>query len=265
LGGSGGLTEYARLDKAVSYTNKIGEYNFGANYSFGNVSGNNSAGSVYNFGAGYDNGTLGIQAVYTSMTDAVAGGAANSDTAPGIKVTVENIRSYLLAMKYKLTNTVTLKAGYQTFMYTAPSDHIAVASYFGYTPVATTYLGATGTNPYNSASDTAGNQHFLHVGVDYQYSDNLYLGAAYYNRTYDATAGAPADNSKNISFVSLLADYNLSKRTDVYAGFMSVQAGGNGWVVASYSSTGSGPNNRYGSPSGVNNNSIIGFGMRHKF
>lgn len=243
LGGSGGLTEKARLDNAISYTNKVGNYNFGANYSFGNVAGMNSAGSVYNLNVGYDNGTFGVQGVYTSMTDVQAGAAANAAT-PGINVTIENIKSYMLALKYKVNSAVTLKAGLQQFEYDAPSDNVGCPSYYGYTPLACT----------NLTHAKGGNQHFWHAGVDYQYSDNLYFGVAVYNRIYDKLNGDTTDTSKNIGFVSLLADYNFSKRTDVYAGAMFVQPGGNGYASAGTAANG-----------GANNNSIIGLGMRHKF
>jgi predicted porin len=239
LGGSGGLTEKARLDNAVSYTKKIGEYNFGANYSSGNIAGSSSAGSIYNVNVGYDNGTLGVQAVYTSMTDVGAGAANNTGaagTSGGITVTMQNIRSYMLAAKYNLSNTVTLKAGLQQFEFNIPSDANLCPAYYGYTVTCS-----------DLAPSKAGNQHLWYAGVDYQYSDNLYLGAAVYNRIYDATPGAA--NSKNIGFVSLLADYSLSKRTDVYAGAMFVQPGGDG----------------YAGSAAVSNNSIIGAGMRHKF
>ena len=257
MGGSGGLTEKARLDNAVSYKIKSGMFNFGANYGFGNIAGSSSAGSTTNLNVGYDDGKLGVQVVYNYMQDAGNGKALNgahitglntiySSSTPGVGVTYENVSSYLFAVKYKLNETVTFKAGLQQFSPSAPSDNLlsggSCPSYFT--------VSSAVTECVNLSSTKIQNQHLWHVGVDYQFSDKLYFGLAAANRTYDKTNGSPTtDNSYNIAFYSLLADYSLTKRTDIYAGAMFVQPGGNGYAASA----------------AVNNNSVVGFGMRTKF
>jgi predicted porin len=261
MGGSGGLTEKARLDNAVSYKIKSGMFNFGANYGFGNIAGSSSAGSTTNLNVGYDDGKLGVQVVYNYMQDAGAGAALSGTSligtlgeigpsvTSGVNVTYENVSSYLFAVKYKLNETVTFKAGLQQFSFSAPSDNLlsggSCPSYFS--------VSSAVTECVNLSSAKGGNQHLWHVGVDYQFSDKLYFGLAAANRTYDKNNGGTTD-SKNIAFYSLLADYSLTKRTDIYAGAMFVQPGGNGYASAGTTTNG-----------GANNNSVVGFGMRTKF
>jgi predicted porin len=80
------------------------------------------------------------------------------------------------------------------------------------------------------------------IGGDYKLSDKLGLYAGYYNLNYDTNVSSGvAAYTEN--YASLLLDYNLSKRTDVYLGGMQVTTG-----RASYANT-----------------NIVAAGMRHKF
>jgi predicted porin len=247
LGGSLGETEFARLDNSVKYTGKSGEFNYGVIYGFGNRSGSNSAGTTYQVNAGYESGALGLQAVYGEVKDAYAGTAAIVNSTSGIALNFFNLRGFLVAAKYKATNEVTLKAGYERWTQDQPSNpssDLAMSSYYGLN--VNTWTGVSAPQ----------SQSLAYVGVDYQFSDKLQANVGYFSRNYETAAAqttlpgfsAAATNAKSgltANFSSVLLDYSLSKRTDVYTGAMFSTYSG----VAAYPSS----------------NSFIAAGIRHKF
>jgi general bacterial porin, GBP family len=248
LGGSLGETEDARYDNSVKYTNKTGNFNYGAIYAFGNQAGSTGAASNYQVNFGYEANGFGIQAVYGVNHDVVKGDRNDAST---VKATFFDTTGYAVLAKYKFNDTLTGKIGYERFSLQAPSNP-TVDSALTYYPDTTYAIGS------RYAITATQQQSVSHFGIDYFFSDKLQLNAGYFVRTYDncstgaAISGFNSDSGGKCgltaNFVGLLLDYNLSKRSDVYLGGMTSNYGGTNNGGSTYQ-----------------NNSIIGLGIRHKF
>ena len=237
-GGGNGVSENLRQINSVKYTGKMGDVNYGAMYKFGNVAGSTSNGSAYGFNIGYEKGALGLQAVYQGATDAIIESAASSTT---LKLTQVNTNAVLLAAKYKFSADLTGKVTYQRYTKSAPSDQLVSPGFYNNLTV-----GAI-ANPTTNAS-----VNIASVGGDYNFSPKLNLSVGYFAVNVDATAATPANATTAAiaataayteNYASVLLDYSLSKRTDVYAGLMNETTG----------------------QAGYNNQNLIAVGMRHKF
>jgi len=136
----------------------------------------------------------------------------------------------LLAAKYKFSADLTGKVTFQRYTKSAPSDQLVTNPGF-YNNLT---VGAVANQTTNASVNIAS------VGGDYNFSPKLNLGVGYFAVNVDAT-GSTAAFTEN--YASVLLDYSLSKRTDVYAGLMNETTG-----QASY-----------------NNQNLIAVGMRHKF
>jgi len=164
---------------------------------------------------GYTSGAFGVQAAYMGSIDSVS---TTSSTAAYLV----NTNAYLVAAKYKFNDTLTGKINYQRYNLQNPSDPTVAGStsYYGYTLTSVT-ARTTGSGGANVAS----------VGADYRISDALGLSAGYFSINYDAAANdvkGASTVSYSEQYASLLLDYNLSKRTDVFLGGMQVTTGQSG-------------------------------------
>jgi len=242
----GGRTELVRQDNSIKYIGKTGNVGYALMYKFGNVAGSTQAGSVSSARVEYKSGHFGVAAAYQSAIDAIAlGGSSSTPTG-----TAANVTSYILAAKYKFNDALTGKASYQRVTYNNPSDTAAYlsandTSYGPYT-LSSVSVRSIGSSGFNVSS----------VGGDYKFSDKLALYAGYFVANYDAAGGASltgklADPSFTENYTSLLLDYNLSKRTDVYFGAMNVNTNQS---AVSGSST-----------SNKSNTTITAVGLRSKF
>jgi len=240
-GGGGGVSEQTRQDSSIKYSNKIGNVNFGAMYKMGGVAGSNTAQSAYSFNLGYEDAKFGVQAAYLNSTDAIKTG---SDASGTLVASANNANAFFVAAKYKVTTEATIKVGYEHYALSASSDTFtAGASVYGYT------AGAINSGVSGQSQPT--NIYF--IGGDYNVTSALNLAAGYYAvnaQAYDAKTGVTN------TYYSFLADYKMSKRTDVYAGLM----------IAHYSDVNVSTSINYYNASGTNaNNSIYAVGIRHKF
>jgi len=230
LGGGGGLTENLRLDNSVKYVGKNGNVNYAAVYKFGNTAGSTSHGTAYSAQVGYTTDTFGVQAVYMGSTDTVS-------TISATAALMVNSNSYLLAAKYKFNDSLTGKVSYQRFNIQNPSDSVVSTDNVYYTYAVTTSVRTLGSAGASLSS----------IGIDYRISDKLGLYVGYSTLNNDANvllkAGNAATSSSNENHASLLLDYNLSKRTDVYVAGMNVTT----------------------SVTGAQNTNIVGAGLRTKF
>ena len=244
FGGGGGVTDDTRVDNSVKYGNKIGDFNFGAMYKFGGIAGGISQGSAYAVNAGYEANGLGIQVAYEQFKDAQTGSAmAKAGSAPGVKVTLEDTRAYMVAAKYAVTADINVKAGFEQYQTQAPSDPslaAGITSYYGF--AVDTVSVANATQAVN----------ILYAGGDWNVLPQLNLAVGAYNVKYDtslatATGLGNAGTNGDIWEASFLADYHLSKRTDTYFGYMYSKY--TGPKFAGYNDT----------------NFITAVGIRHKF
>lgn len=211
---AGGITEGSRTDNNIKYTNQVGDFNYGVSYSLGGVAGSLGAGSTFSANLGYEANGLGIQAVYDTARDAIHSGAIVGANAVGSalegtdvgSLTVSDDEDFLIAAKYKI-GKATIKAGYERYTLRAPSNPVSVGTttdYYGYEGAVTNTVFPATTNLY-------------FAGGDYQLSPRLDIAAGVYDTQTVQSAGVAGGNELQYS---ALADYHLTRRTDVYAGYM---------------------------------------------
>lgn len=211
---AGGITEGSRTDNNIKYTNQTGPFNYGISYSFGGVAGKFGDGSTFGVNLGYEDHGFGIQATYYSARDAVHSGALTGVNEPGSGLagtsvgglTLNDDEDFMVAAKYTF-GAATLKGGYERYELKAPSDPAALGAtldYYGY--------AGTVTNTVNPIKN---NVYF--AGGDYKITPTFDIAAGVYDtQTLQSHAVAGGNQLQ----YSLVADYRLSHRTDVYAGYM---------------------------------------------
>jgi len=120
---------------------------------------------------------------------------------------------------------------------------------------------------YGRTTDNAGNElirdNYYWIGANYQVSAPLGLTLAYFYddlKTLRAASVFVADNPKNPWQISFVADYNLSKRTDVYLTMGYAKNSGLNFDTSAVSFA-----NGYPLQQGANSQVGVAVGMRHKF
>jgi general bacterial porin, GBP family len=226
---AGGITEGSRTDNNMKYTNNIGPVNVGLSYGFGGTAGNFGYGSSWGANLGYEDHGFGAQAVWYSARDIVHSGALTGANPLGSdligvnagKLTLDDDEDVLLAVKYAF-GQATFKAGYERYELKPPTDPSAAGTtvnYFGYT-------GALA----NTTTTTRNNVYFF--GGDYRFTPSFDIALGFYDTQTMQSAGVAGGNQLQYS---MLADYRLSRRTDVYAGYMFSKF--NGAAFAGYEAT----------------------------
>ena len=222
--GGGGATDNSRVDNAIKYAKKFGNFNVNALYGFGGMAGNNAARSNAQLNLGYEADRFGVQAAVQNAKDttliAPPGGNANGSAVAAtpynstgmVNATFTNLTSYMLAGRYQVTDPLTLKAGYERMQLNAPGDptgDLALTQIYQY-------------NIWGSSAFTG--QKVLNVtwlGANYQISPAMKASVGYYNVAipgYIGTGGTPLDSTDK--YTSAMLEYNLSKNTNLYAAFM---------------------------------------------
>ena len=248
--GAGGFTEDYRLDDSIRYTFKADNgLNFGALYKFGGQAGSIDAQSEYQFTAGYNSGAFGIQALYSSTHDAIS--ATNSSTGGNVNISVADNTAFILASSYQF-NQLRLSGGYEQIDFNNPSNAALdknISTALGY-PV-----GTVNTNAFPNEKRLD----IYFAGLKYDITPAMSGTVAYYDiKQNDYTVGGclsttatPASTcSGDSKWLSFLGVYKLSKRTQIYAGWMHNALSG-------------------GFASGITNtntaNNFFGTGFRHSF
>ncbi|WP_114811742.1 porin [Paraburkholderia kururiensis] len=231
-----------RVNNAVKYTSPVW-YGLQAEamYSFGGVAGSTGAGQSYAGAVSYTNGPLGVAAGYFY--------AANSQATAVPRTTWDSTSDGTFDGPVNL--------GYQT------AHSLSIARVAGqYTLGQFTFgLGYSNAQYRPDSSSTFVSSEKYNTGqgwVNYQVGVPLLVGVGY---SYTKANG---DTSATYHQISLGADYNLSKRTDVYltAAYQhaSGQTGnGTGGSMAAQASIGS-----YGY-AGTSTQEMVNLGLRHKF
>ncbi|WP_081060555.1 porin [Burkholderia territorii] len=220
---------------------------FGAEYSVGGVAGNTTANSGYSVGASYTNGPLsfgGAFEYFKNPTSVTAGSGFFTDNASGAS---------------QLANS--LNSGYKS----ASAYQVAIAG-VGYTvgPVAfyTSYSNIQYANLGNSFMGGTARFNNVDVTVRYMYSPFLIFGAGYdYLSGKGVTrADGRVVGNQHYNQVDLMADYLISKRTDVYLGVAWQRASGTSSTgeaaVADITNLGDSSNNHQ---------ILVRAALRHKF
>lgn len=215
IGGGGGISEEARMENSVKYSNTANGFKATLAYQFGNNSGSSSTGSGYAINLGYENDAFGLQAVYNNFKDALK--AVQSPTAGDIALQTFDTDSYLLAGKYKGVKDLTLSAGWEHINLKDPSDPtFNVSSIWGYTVTSVT----AGLNPGVSQTE---NVYF--IGGDYNFMPKLNLSLAYYDMKADNKTHT-TNSAFDIKTFSTVLDYHFTKRVEGYLAATTNEFGG---------------------------------------
>jgi len=234
LGGGGGLSEDTRVDNSLKYTKKFGEVNVSALYKFGTATQENGFGGT----VGYDNGKLGLELSYEAFQNGIKG--ASGSVPNQVALTNANTSAIMFAGKYKITNDANLKAGYETFTLSNPTTNLpTTGAGVGYYNQIVQKLAN-----FNGSNQTTNVYWF---GGDYNVTPKLNLAVGYFDVNQQQSADLAQKNGDS-TYLSLLVDYQFSKRLDTYAGFMAAQYSGDAFSSGYYSS-----------------NSIFAVGARLKF
>ncbi|RKR38528.1 porin [Paraburkholderia sp. BL17N1] len=232
-----------RLDNSVKYTSpSLSGFQFGGVYSFSNDTSfaNNRA---YSFGGQYTYGGLLVAAAYL-QADNPGNGVNGAITA--------NDASFIAARMRVFGGGITYTFGPATagFVYTN-SNYLD--------PTGNGYLGVTPLVPPGVLLNSLKYQNF-EVNGKYQISPMLFVGAQYVYtmETYDASTGGV---KPKIHSFGLMADYNLSKRTDVYIQGQYQQVTGD----TTYSILDDAFNVGTQSPSSTSKQVVVRAAIRHKF
>jgi predicted porin len=267
--GGGGATDNSRVDNAIKYTGKWDAFNLGLVHKFGGVAGASSAEQVNEINIGWEQGAFGIQAGYEMANDTtlednngtVVGGVLTPYPAGTLGVTWVNTRSEMLVGKWDVTSALSLKAGYEREEYSNPSNpaaDLAQTSLYGFGIAHASVTAFTGT-PDKVLND-------WWVGANYDFTGAWRGSIGYYHidqNDYSAgntAASAAGKLAGTDEYFSLLLEYRLSKRTNLYAATMyNKKSGGvanavNGTTIPTLMT-----------PTGITAYTAIGMGIRHVF
>ncbi|WP_434106167.1 porin [Paraburkholderia caffeinilytica] len=197
-----------RVNNTIKYASPdYSGLQFGGTYSFSNDT-NFANNRQYSFGAQYTNGGLLLAAAYLQANNpsSNAGGAINNGGDENFLST--RLRVFGAGINYTFGSAVL------GFAYTNTNVSQPLSSgYVGaITPLAGTTLSALKFDNFE-------------VNAKYQFTPAFFVGGQYvYTRTsFNASSGKLRPNYQS---VGLMADYNLSKRTDVYLQGAYQHAGG---------------------------------------
>lgn len=186
-----------RVNNTVKYTSPtISGFQFGGTYSFSNDT-NFANNRQYSLGGQYSNGGLLIAMAYLQANNpsATAGGAINNGGDENF--VAQRLRVFGAGVNYSF-GPATLGFAYTNTNVTQP--------------LSSGYVGAI-----TPATGTLSSLRFQNFELNgkYQFTPAFYVGAMYtYTRAdFNATSGKLHPNYQTIG---LMADYNLSKRTDLY-------------------------------------------------
>ncbi|OIQ97049.1 outer membrane porin protein precursor [mine drainage metagenome] len=217
--GGGGFTDNSRVDNAIKYAKKIGNFNVNAMYGMGGMAGATSARTNFQANAGYEADTFGVQAAVQYANDTTALGAGT--TANTVTAMFADLTSYMLAGRWQVAEPLTLKAGYERMQISAPSNFGAdqgLQQIYGYnlSSAATQFSGQKNINVY-------------WLGANWQVAPATKVSVGFYDAKTPAFTGtgsvAGADGSDK--YYSAMVEYNLSKKTNLYAAAMhDVKSGG---------------------------------------
>lgn len=215
-----GNTQDTRLDDSVKYFYKYEKFHAGAMYQFGKS--DSSPGEAWQANVGADFGGLSIDGVYGHKKDAIAAASLSATQISilppnSLAATISDNTSYTLAASYS-AGPAKFYAGYEHITYENPSLPISA----GFTGLGGYYFSAVNNNAYAHnkvlqvtwlGAKYSFSPSFDLIGAYYHYDQNSYKG----NGCSDTSAGSC---SGSLNAISVVADYKLTKRFDIYGGVM---------------------------------------------
>ncbi|WP_429354676.1 porin [Paraburkholderia sp. 32] len=236
-----------RFNNAVRYMSRnYSGLTFGLEYSLGGVAGDFTSKSGYSLGMGYTNGPLKIAAAFDYFKN------PTSTPGTGFFTAFANGASPLA---FSLNKAYTTAQAYQSAV-------VGLNYAIGALTLATSYSNVQYANLGPTLSNGTAIFNNFDVGASYRFTPALSVGIGYNYLTSGGvtTAEGKAVGNQHYHQVSVLGDYFLSKRTDLYLGA--------GWQRASgISSTGQpavANIDNFGDSSN-NQQYLIRAGIRHKF
>jgi len=247
--GGGGYTDNSRVNGLKYVWKGFGGFNGNLLYAPGGVTGQSTANTNTGAQVGYEAAKWGVQAIAQHTTDAqsLAGASATTSLTPAgtisgttftgtaativpanaVAVTVGNTTAYILTANYKPTDSWKLLAGYERENIGTPSNFSAVSGI----PVTASGYTVSSVTAYNANKSL----NVFWVGTQYMFTPAIKGSLAYYNATtlgyQAATPTATAAGGTKSQYFSALADYMLSKRTNLYTGVMfNNNSAGNGYA-----------------------------------
>jgi len=193
--GSGFFT--VRRDNSMKYIGTFGPVSAGFAYSFGNVSGNSTAGSSAQVMAKYSANGLNLAATTDSLTDATS-----------LKQTLTTFGGNYTISGVKLTaGTVQLKT---------PAGYTAVAGVLS----GSTYAGPS-TFLVGAAATAETKMSVNDIGLTYQVTSDVNLAVAYYTAKFEQNA-----LSNTFNTYAARVRYAVGKTTDIYGEVDNTKATG---------------------------------------
>ncbi|WP_341316499.1 porin [Paraburkholderia sp. IMGN_8] len=229
-----------RLNNSVKYTsNTYGGFSFGGLYGFSNQAGGFANNRSYSLGAQYVGGSVSVAAAYMQINNP-GGNAGGSLAADDTDFFAGRQQVWGAGINYTIGSTV-----------------------LGFVYSHTTLNNATGSVYVGNFANTASSLKFdnFELNAKYQFAKNAYVGAMY-NYTLGHFNSAAGDSKPKWHQVGLMADYNLSLRTDVYVqGMYQHLAGGTASAAPLNTAFITGAD----APSSTANQVIARVGIRHQF
>ncbi|MGO9514943.1 MAG: porin [Steroidobacteraceae bacterium] len=239
----GGDTEDRRLDDSLKYTGNFDLVHLGLMYKFANGSAQayrdgGGSGEAYNAietQLGFDYAGLSVDAYYIYIKDAISASAISVADYPllgglgysssnSVAGTVSDNKTYAIAALYNFGSTLPLKVygAWEHIEFDNPSIPLPA----GYNDEGGYVLAFVNNTAYAKSSKTL---QVYWAGAKYSVLPNFDVTAAYYGYKQDAYATGKDLNcssvvsgacSGNLNAASLVADYRLTKRFDVFGGAM---------------------------------------------
>ncbi len=221
--GGGGATDSARIDNSVKYSRNFGDFAFNALYGIGGMAGNTSARSTGEASFGYEGKRIGFELAAQEAQDST--NIFSDPSANTVGAQFLNLKSFTATLRYQVVDPMKLTAGYQRIQWNTPSNpgtDATLTQVYGYT-----------INPLNAFTGEFLGEKTYNIywaGGKWQVTQAFRLSAGYYDAqlqagNYNSVNGfnggaVKAQPSGSDQYISILADYDLSKRTNFYAGLM---------------------------------------------
>jgi predicted porin len=249
----GGNTENCRNSTSLKYRLNLGQFRLAALWQFGGYGQNNASNGAYQFGVGADipnlaNGVLSVDAIYSSVRDAVAISLGpGSNDAAGMPIppflpmtltaTISDNTAVMLLAKYTI-GPLKFYGGYEQIRYAAPSDPQAAFTDISGTFLCLDCVAFNNTTITNTAFGVGGlgDKIFqvMWTGVKYAATDDLDLIAAYYHYIQNSFFGTPAGATPcsgsersqcagTFNAISGAIDWRFAPKWDLYVGVMFSQ------------------------------------------
>lgn len=232
------LNNSFRVDNAIKFaTTNYGGVHVAAMYGFSNEAGGFDDNRVYSAAASYTTGSLVLAAGFLQANN---GGSANTDGA----ITLTD-RTFIAS---------------QQRIYGAGINELAGHARFGFVWTRTQLGGLDTINGANSLGLTQNGRgasfHNFEINAGYVFSKALQINGEY-TFTQGVLSNGSGEHHPRWHEVSVQTDYFLSNRTDVYAqiSYQHIEADGSG-LSADISGQ---------SPSSTDQQTVVGFGLRHRF